>query len=230
MIGKVQSGCMASGTERPSEIIDLGSPSAGSEDGEYDAWHDDNDDNDDDDNLSFSTSRNNNGSGEKTATGVQFASPSTDPSKPAASEHSGKKFNMALFRQKAAQKQKERASSHVQSSAEADTTTAQVTHAEAGPAETTPAMTTSTSPSSDPPSQAPSLYHLAPLEREQMKDYSHRFYRVLPRCLRFPDRWYADAGKFGSSRNGIHLVMETSWGEQKHGADRCKRCARMGTE
>ena len=227
---------MASGAQKPGQVTDWGTPSAFMEDRKFDAWHGDGDDDEDmsrsnnhdnhDKTLSMQTT---------TATVPRSESPFTRPSKPAATGQLGKKFNMSLFKQKAASKQKNKAGEEVQGSAEARTSTTQATHSETEPTKTTPAMTT---PKTNTPAPAPpilplhadSLYHIAPLDRVQMRDYSPGTYTLRPRALRFPDRWYAKAGTLGNKRNSIHLIMETSWGEQRHGADRCERCVKRGFE
>lgn len=221
---QVQRGSRASGTQISSQIEDLGIPSA--------------DDGDDDDDMSRSNnhdSRDETLSIQSTATILRSESPFTRPSKPAATGQSGKKFNMSLFKQKAASKQKKKAGDEVQGSAEARTSTIQATPSETEPAKTTPAITTpkTNTPASAPPTlslHADSLYHLAPLDRVQMRDYCPGTYTLRPIALRYPDRWYATAGTAGSKRNSIHLMMETSWGEQRHGADRCERCVKRGFE
>jgi hypothetical protein len=232
---QVQQGAMASGAQRPSQVTRQGArPGPFVDDSETDECHD----NGDDDYMSFSNnhdSRDETLSIQSAATGSRSESHFTRPAKPAAAGRLGTKFNMSLFRQKAASKQKKKAGDEVQGSAEARTSTVQATHTETGPAKTTPAIPTlqTYTSASAPPILSPhaeSLFQLAPTEREQMRDYKPHTYRLQPRTLRFPNRWYAEAGKVGSKRDGIHLIMETTWDEQRHGADMCVRCAKRGFE
>lgn len=270
-------GSMLFGAPKTSQIIDLGSPSASSEDSESEAWSCNHGDGDGDfqeacndmnmspvssksmgddrivepedrlamssrqgawrsDNVSSSIRNNSYVSREETvtphATAAKVRSESlfTSPSKPAAALHLGKRFNLPLFRQKAALKQKDKARDEREDEADAVTSTIQATYMETEPAKPTPEKTTPTSAPSNLSPEAPSLFNQAPLEREQMGDYGYKAYNVKDRPLRFPDRWYASAGMNPPMQKVINLIMETSWGEQKQGADRCSRCAKLGLE
>jgi hypothetical protein len=232
---QVQQGAMAFGAQRSSQVTRQGArPGPFVDDSETDECHDDGDD----DSVSFSNnhdSRDETLSIQTAATGSRSESPITSPAKSAAPGQLGRKFNMLLFKQKAASKQKKKAGDEVQGPAEARTSTVQATHTETGPAKTTPAIPTlkTYTSASAPPILSPhaeSLFQLAPTEREQMKDCKPYTYRLQKRTLRFPDRWYAEAGKVGPKRDGIYLIMETTWGEQRHGADMCVRCAKRGFE
>ena len=165
-----------------------------------------------------------------TAAKVRSDSLSTSPSEPAAALHLSKRFNLPLFRQKAALKQKDKARDEREDEADAVASTIQATYMETEPAKPTPETTTPTSAPSNLSPEAPSLFNQAPLERKQMKDYGYKGYTLKKRSLRFPNRWYASAGKHPPMQNVINLIMETSWGEQKQGADRCSRCANRGWE
>ena len=81
------------------------------------------------------------GSPQVTAGEVRSESPVTSPAKPAAAAPTGKKFNMSLFRQKAALKQKGQAGNTGQSQPQVDAKDVRVTPARTTPARTTPSET-----------------------------------------------------------------------------------------
>ena len=89
---------------------------------------------------------------------------------------------------------------------------------------------------------ADDVYELAPTDREEMGGGRRRkngYSLNQDRPLRHPGRWYDPRQLHGRgsrsdgvrrAENAVQLMLETDWGEQRHGEDVCDRCRANGHE